>query len=270
MQNGKINSYDILKLLENKHADDLFVTECKNGSTWLQNHFRVDAWSMKKSWANPCFTAYEIKISRSDFQRDCKYPEYFKMCNNFYFVCPPKLINVSEIPLEAGLIYTSNNVNSLVTKKKAIHRDIDIPVDTLLYILMSRVKIIGPNKLSKESYWSNWLKSKSDSLDIGSISSKRIIEIIKKRILMVEEEVHKIKFENDSLKKIIKNTDESIKKLDEIGIDLDTLKNKYLTNRKLNDFIISHNGDPESFLVSIEQIYYNSKKIIDSLKNEKC
>jgi len=53
-------------------------------------------------------TAYEIKISRSDFLREIKNPEKRKaalrVSNQFYFVAPEGLIKPEEIPMECGLL----------------------------------------------------------------------------------------------------------------------------------------------------------------------
>lgn len=53
---------------------------------------------------------YEVKISRSDFKSDDKWTEYLPFCNKFYFVCPPDLIQPSELPKEIGLIYVEQGL----------------------------------------------------------------------------------------------------------------------------------------------------------------
>lgn len=68
----------ITDLLIARHAGDVFVPECKNGSTWEtyysdQRLLKLDGWAMKKSWKNPCMTGYEIKVDRSDFLNDEKH-----------------------------------------------------------------------------------------------------------------------------------------------------------------------------------------------------
>lgn len=53
-------------------------------------------------------TAYEIKVSRSDFLRELKKPNKrraaLRFSNEFYFIAPPAIIHRSEVPLECGLI----------------------------------------------------------------------------------------------------------------------------------------------------------------------
>jgi hypothetical protein len=53
-------------------------------------------------------TAYEIKVSRSDFLREAKEPRKQRgarlFCDFFYYVTPPGLLKVDEVPDWAGLI----------------------------------------------------------------------------------------------------------------------------------------------------------------------
>ncbi|MEO8467548.1 MAG: MmcB family DNA repair protein, partial [Gammaproteobacteria bacterium] len=131
----------LLALLRARHADDVFVDECKSGPTQLTEHERIDAWVMAKSWAHPMVTGYEIKVSRGDFLRDQKWQRYLPMCNALYFVCPAKLIAPNELPDDVGLMWASMTGSRLYTKKRAKPRDVTIPEDVWRYILMSRVRI---------------------------------------------------------------------------------------------------------------------------------
>ena len=79
----KVNAHDLYRLLADRHAEDVFVGECKTGSTWMQQVRIMDAWAMKRSWANPRIWAYEIKVSRSDFMQDEKWTDYLPYCNTY-------------------------------------------------------------------------------------------------------------------------------------------------------------------------------------------
>lgn len=94
----------ILDLIAAKHANDVFVPECKDGSTVFGSHFRLDAWAMNRSWANPMSTGYEIKVSRSDWLRDDKINAYADLCNRLYLVAPAGVIEPAEIPPFCGLL----------------------------------------------------------------------------------------------------------------------------------------------------------------------
>ncbi len=132
---------EILELLRCRHSRDIFVCECKNGPSQCKSHLRMDAWAMKPSWANPCATVYEIKVARSDFLRDDKWRAYLPYCNQFYFVCPAKLIKPEELPGEAGLICVASTGTKLYTKKKAPYRAAEIPEELYRYLLFARAVI---------------------------------------------------------------------------------------------------------------------------------
>lgn len=140
------NASDIVKLLGERHRKDVFVPECKNGPTWgALNLLRLDAWALRRSWSHFATFGYEVKVTRSDFERDHKFVGYQDLCHHFSFVCPSKLIVGPELPPGVGLIWVSDK-GKLVTKVKPQRRDPDDKSLTLLlaYVLMSRSKICEP------------------------------------------------------------------------------------------------------------------------------
>jgi len=70
--------------------------------------------------------AYEIKVSRSDFQREIKDPRKrraaLRVSNQFFFVTPKGLLKPEEIPLECGL-KEMNDEGNLITVVDAPYRD---------------------------------------------------------------------------------------------------------------------------------------------------
>lgn len=147
-QNRNRNRADIiLSALQKKHTDkqhpDAFFTQVKNGPTHTaqRGELRIlDGLAVKKSWAQPCLTGYEVKVSRSDFLSDDKWTDYLPLCHELYFVCPSGLIKPEEVGEEVGLIYYNGKSGSLATIKKAIYRNIELPTDMLYYIIMSRIE----------------------------------------------------------------------------------------------------------------------------------
>lgn len=138
----------ILSVLSKKHNQDVFVPGCKNGPTWFNDHLRImDAWVMKRSWSNLHTWAYEIKVSRGDFLSDSKWTDYLQYCHEFYFVCPWGMIKTEEIEAPAGLMYVTNSGKTTRIKKHAIKRDIEIPIELLIHILMSRAVISRPDEI---------------------------------------------------------------------------------------------------------------------------
>jgi hypothetical protein len=183
-----MTSDTIMDLLAAKHSQDVFVAECKAGPSQFGGP-RMDAWAMRKSWAHPCYTCYEVKVSRSDFLSDVKWVTYLDLCNEFYWVCPSGLINVSEIANGCGLLHVSKTGTKLFTKRKAQHRTIGPPVGVLEYILMWRATV-GPiaNHLTDRQYWAQWLEHRADDREFGYRVSKALRDTIETRINQVAAE----------------------------------------------------------------------------------
>lgn len=62
------------------------------------------------SGAHQRIKGYEFKINRSDFLNEIrteKWKIYLKYCHTFSFVCPKGLIDKSEVPSKAGLLWVT-------------------------------------------------------------------------------------------------------------------------------------------------------------------
>jgi hypothetical protein len=190
----------ILDLLAAKHTGDVFVPECKNGPTqFTHGTQKMDAWVMKPSWAHPCCICYEIKVNRSDFLRDDKWRGYLDYCNCFYFAAAPGVIDPAELPTEAGLVLASRNLARLYTKKKAPHREVEIPDAVFRYILMSRCEIVREYRPESGGleYWREWLKEKAEKQDIGHRAGRRLRELYAERVEHVSHDNRRLKAENE-------------------------------------------------------------------------
>jgi hypothetical protein len=194
-----MNADQILKLLAEKHAGDIFVPECKNGPTWGGTHFRLDAWVMNRSWSRMCMTGYEIKVTRSDFLHDQKLQTYLPLCHQLYMVAPKGIVHDNELPAEIGLMEVASTGNRLLTRKKAPHRTIDPPSELLIYILMCRSKI-GEwyNFESVTEQWKRWLGKRDEDKELGYMVARKIRE----RAEQLENENIKLKKENELLQNI--------------------------------------------------------------------
>lgn len=174
----------IVELLRQKHSKDVFVAECKDGPTHYTSHLRMDAWVMNRSWAHPCYTAYEVKVSRSDFLGDKKWRLYLPYCNEFYFVAPKGLIRLDELPPEAGLLELLGGVDGkrLVTRKRAVWRDVTPPEALFRYVLMARVKVgrsefhIEQTRDERAEQWRRFVDEKVETRKLGYQVSKAIRE----------------------------------------------------------------------------------------------
>jgi hypothetical protein len=193
---------DILQLLKDKHCDDVFVDELT-----VDHHYRMDAWAMTKSWRHPYVAGYEIKVGRSDFLKDNKWIKYLDHCNSFYFVCPLKLIDPTELPEEAGLIYVTKNGKRLYTKKKAPYRNIKIPRDTYKRILMSH-KISKENRsIDNQTYWTNWLEDKNAKRKLGYSVGARMQKLFREKVTETEDKNRALQNDIARLKNIIELLD---------------------------------------------------------------
>lgn len=203
----------IIKLLREKHAEDVFVTECKDGPTQsVRNYLRMDAWVMPRSWSHPAITAYEVKVSRSDFLGDEKWRKYLDLCNYFYFATAPGIISLDELPAHVGLIEASQNGGRLFTKRKAVHRDIPEPSTVFRYVLMCRTAIRGESTATgRREHWEQWLKTREVDNHFGAFLSKAIRETI-------EREIEKVRRENRDLKSQMEGYAEHLKTLDQMGL----------------------------------------------------
>lgn len=147
---------------------NLFLAEVKNGATWDSNNLRrFDALTIKKSWTDPCITGYEIKVSRSDFLGDEKWPNYLESCNRLYFACPKGMIQLEEIDAKVGLIWV-NEQGGVSVRKKAPFRDIELPVELLYHLVISHMGDSRPMGYSStREFCEAMLRDKEDKYQLG-------------------------------------------------------------------------------------------------------
>lgn len=206
----------IITLLKQRHSHDVFVPECKDGPTCDGGHHRLDGWAMKRSWSNPLVVGYEIKVTRSDFLQDDKWPYYLPMCNQLYFVCPWGLIQPPEVPSEVGLLWASRTGTRLYTKAKAAHRDVEIPESVWRYVLMCRSVITREHHVeSDREYWLEWLKQRKLDRRLGRKVGKAIRQTIDDQIIAVREE-------NEKLETLIRQYDGLRDTLRRLGLNPDS------------------------------------------------
>ncbi len=173
----KVTSDKILKRLAERHTQDFFMTEVKNGPTQWGTHLRMDAVAIKKSWSNPCVTAYEVKISKNDFVRDDKWPGYMNYCNKFAFACPEGLIQKEELPPEIGLFWYRGADKHFKIVRHPVFRTVDIPADFFMYIIMNRIQSDRyPFFNGKEEYFKECIDGKKSARSIGHQLSYKIAE----------------------------------------------------------------------------------------------
>ena len=175
----KVTSTDIKRALAEKHWRDFFLTEVKSGPTQLAvpGGLKIlDGLAIRKSWTAPCFTGYEVKISRSDFLRDAKFYTYEELCNCLYIVCPKGMIDRTELPESIGLMYYDPEKKTLTTRKRAIYRKIEYSPELLLYIIFSRLDSDRiPFFSDRRQYFEAYVAGKTENRDLAREVKARIV-----------------------------------------------------------------------------------------------
>lgn len=202
---------DLVKMLQWRHREDVFIPECKDGGSWNRNnHLRLDAFVIRKSFTNPLTIGYEIKVSRSDFLGDKKWQGYLPYCNEFYFVCPNGMIKPEELPDGVGLIHATKNGKGLRRIEYSSNNlEARIPDDMYKYILFSRSDIIHrpQGQKAKREFWKYWLHMKEVDAELGKKVGKALAEKIKTRIVEVGNRNSHLRYEVSQLnavKKVVK------------------------------------------------------------------
>lgn len=176
----KVTSTAIKIALAEKHRKDFFLTEVKSGPTQLAvpGGLKIlDGLAIRKSWTNPCFTGYEVKISRGDFLRDAKFYTYEELCNCLYIVCPKGMIDRTELPESVGLMYYDPEKETITTRKKAIFRKIEYSPEMLLYIIFSRLDSDRyPFFSDKREYFEAYLAGKNDNRVLSHAVRTKIVQ----------------------------------------------------------------------------------------------
>ncbi|MEG1564999.1 MAG: hypothetical protein RR365_14960 [Bacteroides sp.] len=198
---SEVTSYDIKEALARKHGDrEFFMTEVKNGATGVAagQLLQFDGVAIYKSWTNPQIRGYEIKVSRSDFLRDAKYPCYLPYFHEFYFVVPKGMIKREELEDGIGLMYYDPDTGTITTKRRAVYRNIEPNADFLLYIIMNRLDSDrAPFMLHKEEAFHAWFNGKQSSKELAyRVKSKLLkenvaLEVENRRLQGLKDEIEK-------------------------------------------------------------------------------
>ena len=171
----------LIAALARKHSDAVFVPECKDGPTQTRNHRRLDAWVLLKTWSPITTIGYEVKVSRSDWRRDEKIADYFPLCHVLNIVAPKGVIPVDELPAGVGLLELAGDGDGarLITKRKAARREIELPSELLVYVLMCRSRITRERTELNDRSWTvealaRWVDGKADRQKLSHAVSQKI------------------------------------------------------------------------------------------------
>jgi hypothetical protein len=134
---------------------------------------RPDVYTIDKSFAHPNPTAYECKISVSDFRSDVttgKWSSYRPYSWRVIFALPAGVVSKSDIPEQCGLIQRHDNAWRLA--KKPVVNPRPIAEEALLKLLIDGVEREGPKVRAK--FWNerDYIRKFSDKF--GAIAAKYV------------------------------------------------------------------------------------------------
>lgn len=258
-----MTSAQILKLLASRHKDDVFIPECNTGPVQNRKSARIDAWAMKKSWANPMSIAYEIKVSRGDFLRDNKWQAYMECCNELYFVCPSGLIKPEEVPAGVGLLWVASTLNTLLTKRKASYVARELPENLYRYILMSRFTCHDerPESDAREhrlKWWREWLETKKENRRLGWYVRQEVAQ-----------HIHNTEEENRRLKEKMAGYDTIRATLKRMGFNNDVwTPSPDMVERRLLESQATFPAHFRIMLRDLERLTANARREIEEYENK--
>lgn len=184
-KDGGVKAYQIASALARIHTNDFFITECKNGSTWIppmQGALRFDALVINRSWMHSMIRIYEIKVSRSDYRQDAKLHLYKQYCNELVLACPKGLIGKQEVDDDIGLMwyYPDSKALRMVKKPRWMNNDPDPMV--LLYIIKCKSKndhipFFSSNREYAEAYIAEKAEKKAIGHKLGSKMAHEIADL---------------------------------------------------------------------------------------------
>lgn len=246
----------IMNALASKHADAVFVPECKNGPTQQGSHRRLDAWVLLKTWSPVTTIGYEVKVSRSDWRRDEKLQEYAGLCHLLYVVAPKGIVPLDEVPATWGLIEVCGPTDRLVTRRRAERREISLPESLMVYVLMCRAVIKSETPYEPfdrrkmiEQELREWAQQKDERRAMSYAISTKIREQFDAQERAIEENKRKTAALEDIRQRIV-----------ELGFDPTQPVNSWLVNERLNqiagsipDFTISDLGHTATRLLAVQE-----------------
>jgi len=228
-----IDAGKIMALLNMKHCKDVVIPECKNGETWgARDLLKMDAWVLKRSYSPLTTIGYEIKCSRQDFEQDQKWTGYLDLCHEFYFVCPAGLIRATDLPNRVGIIWASKD--KLHTKRKADRIEPDkLKLSRLLiYVVMSRSKIVAAS-MNEEDEPKSQLQLLREATEKAN-ERKELAYFVKGHIRQLYEQAREVDFNLRPREDNVKRFEEQLAKL---GIVWDSKANTWHDNMRIENEI---------------------------------
>ena len=198
----KLTADKIKGFLQNRHSGEewAFLKELRTctGHMWRGGY--IDCYAVGLWQKNRSFISYEIKIARNDFQKDIqefhvKQKVALENSTQFYYVCPSGLIDPSEVPDVAGLMWADSS--SVKIKKVAPLRELKNGLSLEFVPALLRA---SAGKAERTYVW-KYLGKEMDEKDLLKLAKdtyeenkERGIELeVKKRVAAINAEANSAK-----------------------------------------------------------------------------
>lgn len=145
-------SADLKAHLEGNRAARLIWCDMQLGPSGSP---RPDVYALPKSYSRFHPFAYEVKISRSDFQTDInagKWQKYYAFASAVVFAVPDGLIKKTELPEGAGLIVRKEKVWRTVRAPRVNPLD-NLPCEAWIKLVMDGVHRLAENRRDEGEYF---------------------------------------------------------------------------------------------------------------------
>lgn len=136
---------------------------------------RPDVYTIEKSFCRPAPTAYEVKVSVSDFRADvtaAKWHSYLDYAYSVVFAAPAGLLKPTEIPPQCGLL-VRGDVGWRVAKRSTPVPHV-IEQDALLKLLIDGVEREGPKVRAKA--WHDSSSQRDFAARFGSTAARYVAD----------------------------------------------------------------------------------------------
>lgn len=137
LKTDKMTAKEIVERLRQCYKDNrqfVYVEELRPGTGYKRYGEKKNPEQRIDFWVVNCYpstnflaTAFEIKVSRSDFLHEIQCPEKrqqaLELSNEYYFATPKGLVRPEEIPPECGLVEFSKDGGNASWTVKAPYRE---------------------------------------------------------------------------------------------------------------------------------------------------
>lgn len=170
---------------------------------------------------------YEIKCTTADWRRDDKIHDYMPLCHLLYIVAPKGVVPPDELPAGVGLLEPVGGAGRLQTRRKATRREVALPAELLVYVLMCRTKITREQVQPEDRNWRReelreWVEGKRERQHLATAVSAKIREAY----MLLDERIRNEKYRHDELENVRR-------RITELGFDVSRPVSEWEVKRRI-------------------------------------